>query len=167
MELQLIQSKIYIIRGQKVLMDKHLAEMYGIETKRLKEAVKRNFKRFPLDFMFQLTKEEYDALRSQFASLEIGRGKFSKYLPYVFTEQGVAMLSSVLNSEKAIEVNIYIMRSFVLMREFSITYDELAKRISALEMNYSDVYEALNFLIEKDKKSKVSVERTKLGYKIQ
>lgn len=117
MELQLIQSKIYIIRGQKVLMDKHLAEMYGIETKRLKEAVKRNFKRFPLvpiaiGIMFQLTKEESDSLRSQIASLEIGRGKFSKYLPYVFTEQGVAMLSSVLNSEKAIEVNIYIMRSF-------------------------------------------------------
>lgn len=83
MELQLIQSKIYVIRGQKVLMDKHLAEMYGIETKRLKEAVKRNFKRFPLDFMFQLTKDESDSVRSQFATLEIGRGKFSKYLPYV------------------------------------------------------------------------------------
>lgn len=165
MELQLIQNKIYEVRGQKVLLDNHLAEMYGIETKRLKEAVKRNFKRFPLDFMFQLTKEEYDSLRTQFASLETGRGKFTKYLPYVFTEQGVAMLSSVLNSDKAIEVNIYIMRSFVLMRQFSISYDELAKRISSLEINYSDVYEALNFLMEKDKKSKTLPERNYLGYK--
>jgi hypothetical protein len=115
--------------------------------------------------MFQLTKEEYDSLRTQFATLDFGRGKFAKYLPYVFTEQGVAMLSSVLNSEKAIEVNIFIMRSFVLMREFSISYDELAKRISELEINYSDVYEVLNYLVDKDKKDKVMGEGRKLGYK--
>lgn len=165
MELQLIQSKIYVIRGLKVLLDSDLALMYAIETKYLKRSVKNHFKRFPSDFMFQLTKDEYDILRCKNSTLEVGRGRYSKYLPYVFTEQGVAMLSSVLNSEKAIEVNIYIMRSFVLMRQFSITYDELAKRISALEMNYSDVYEALNFLMEKDKKSKALNERTQLGYK--
>lgn len=165
MELQLIQNKIYEVRGQQIMLDADLAILYRIETKRLKEAVKRNFKRFPLDFMFQLTKEEYDSLRSQFATLDTGRGKYSKYLPFVFTEQGVAMLSSVLHSDQAIEANIFIMRTFVLMRKFALTYEELAKRIEMLEGNYSDVYEALNFLMEKDKKKQHALERNQIGFR--
>ena len=102
MELQIIQNKIYEIRGYKVMLDFDLAEIYGVETKRLKEQVRRNIERFPDDFMFELTRDEYNSLRSQFATLEIGRGKYSKYLTFAFTEQGVAMLSTVLNSKLAI-----------------------------------------------------------------
>ena len=117
MELKPIQQKIYDIRGFKVMFDYDLALIYRTETKRLKEAVRRNIKRFPPDFMFELTKSEYDFLRSHFASLEGGRGKYSKYLPFAFTEQGVAMLSSVLNSETAIIANINIIRAFVAVRQ--------------------------------------------------
>ena len=117
MELQPIQNKIYEIRGYKVMLDFDLAEIYGTETKRLKEAVRRNIKRFPSDFMFEITRDEYNFLRTQFATLDIGRGKYSKYLPFAFTEQGVAMLSSVLNSEPAIAANINIMRAFIAVRQ--------------------------------------------------
>jgi len=102
---ELIASKIYLIRGIKVMLDKDLAGLYGVETKRLKEQVRRNIERFPQDFMFDLTKDEYQALRSQIATLK--RGQHSKYAPLAFTEHGVLMLSSVLNSERAIQVNIY------------------------------------------------------------
>lgn len=102
MELQIIQTKIFNIRGQMVMLDFDLAELYEVETKRMKEAVRRNMERFPSDFMFELTREEYKSLRTQFATLETGRGKFSKYLPFAFTEHGVAMLSGILNSPKAI-----------------------------------------------------------------
>ena len=112
MELQVIQNRIYEIRGQKVMLDFDLAELYGSETKRLKEAVRRNLKRFPVDFMFELTKEEFTSLRSQIASSNKRGGM--RYLPFAFTEQGVAMLSSVLNSESAIEINISIMRVLLL-----------------------------------------------------
>lgn len=115
MELQVIRSKIYEIRGQKVMLDFDLAEMYGTETKRLKEAVRRNFRRFPSDFMIELTKEEFERLRSQIASSNKRGG--TRYMPFAFTEQGVAMLSSVLNSEAAIEINISIMRAFVAVRQ--------------------------------------------------
>ena len=110
MELISVQNKIYTIRNQQVMLDFDSAEMYGVETKRLNEQVKRNIQRFPIDFMFQLTNNEFDSLRSQFATSKRG-GK--RYLPYVFTEQGVAMLSGILNSETAINVNIAIMRAFV------------------------------------------------------
>lgn len=114
----IIQSKIYEIRGQKVMLDFDLAELYGTEAKRLKASVRRNIKRFPFDFMFELTQEEYTSLRTKFSSLKNGgRGQHPKYLPYAFTEQGVAMLSSVLNSDTAIEVNINIMRAFVAVRQ--------------------------------------------------
>ena len=115
MELQVIQSKIYEIRGQKVMLDFDLAEMYGTETKRLKESVRRNIKRFPSDFMFELTKEEFATLRSQIATSNKRGG--TRYMPYAFTEPGVAMLSSVLNSEVAIEININIMRAFIAVRQ--------------------------------------------------
>lgn len=113
---QLIERKIYLIRGQKVMVDFDLAELYGVTTSRLNEQVTRNRKRFPEDFMFRLTKEESNSLRSHFAISKIGRGG-RRHLPYVFTEQGVAMLSTVLNSEQAIEVNISIMRAFVQLRQ--------------------------------------------------
>lgn len=111
-----IEPLIKIIRGQQVMLDRDLATLYGVETKRLNEQVKRNIKRFPEDFMFQLTKDE--CLRSQIATLNEGRGQHLKYMPYVFTENGVAMLSSILRSDTAIEVNIRIMRAFTSMRKF-------------------------------------------------
>ena len=113
-----IDSLIKVIRGQQVMLDRDLATLYGVETKRLNEQVKRNIKRFPEDFMFQLTKDE--CLRSQIATLNEGRGQHLKYMPYVFTENGVAMLSSVLRSDTAIEVNIRIMRAFTSMRHFLV-----------------------------------------------
>ena len=113
-----IEPLIKIIRGQQVMLDRDLATLYGVETKRLNEQVKRNIKRFPEDFMFQLTKDE--CLRSQIATLNEGRGQHLKYMPYVFTENGVAMLSSVLRSDTAIEVNIRIIRAFVSMRHFMV-----------------------------------------------
>jgi len=115
-ELQNIQNLIYEVRGVKVMLDKDLAELYHVTTGNLNKAVKRNIKRFPSDFMFQLTKEEWDSLRFQIGILEVGRGKYTKFLPYAFTEQGLAMLSGVLNSDIAIEVNISIMRAFVSLR---------------------------------------------------
>lgn len=114
-ELQLIQSKIYELRGQKVMLDFDLAEMYGTETKRLKKAVKRNSRRFPPDFMFELTKEEFERLRTQFATSNKRGG--TRYMPFAFLEPGVAMLSSVLNSDATIEVNIKIMRAFIAVRQ--------------------------------------------------
>lgn len=130
-----ITSKICLMRDEKVLLDSDLAELYGVETKQLKRSVRRNFDRFPKDFMFQLSREEYDSLRSQFGTLK--RGEHTKYLPYVFTEQGVAMLSSVLNNERAVKVNIAIMRAFVQMRKFLQSSEALAKKLADLEKETS------------------------------
>ena len=116
-ELQNIQSKIYEVRGVKVMLDKDLAELYQVTTGNLNKAVKRNIKRFPPDFMFQLNKEEWNSLRFQIGILEVGRGQYTKFLPHAFTEQGLAMLSGVLNSDIAINVNISIMRAFVSLRQ--------------------------------------------------
>ena len=133
------------------MLDFDLAELYEVETKRLKEAIRRNIERFPSDFMFELTRQEYNSLRTQFASLENGRGKYSKFNPYAFTEQGVAMLSGVLNSKKAVEVNISIMRAFVLTRQYFSNYEDLKKHIAKLErkinQKFKDVFEVLNFLL--------------------
>lgn len=133
---EIIERQIYLIRSQKVMLDSDLAKLYGVPIKRLNEQVRRNLKRFPVDFMFQLTKEESDSLRSQIASLKIGRGEHRKYLPYAFTENGVAMLSSVLNSERAIDVNIQIMRTFTKLREMLLTHKDLQKKIEELERKY-------------------------------
>lgn len=145
-----ITSKIFFLRGEKVLIDNDLAELYGVETKRLKEAVNRNITRFPEDFMFQLTRDEYNSLRSQFASLK--RGQHSKYLSYAFTEQGVAMLSSVLNSERAVQVNIAIMRAFVQMRMFLQSSAALAKKLNELEKEtkkkFAKQQEQIKFIFE-------------------
>ena len=130
---EIILEKIYVIRRQKAMLDKDLAEMYGVEVKRLNEAVKRNSTRFPEDFMFQLSKDEDDALRSQFATLK--RGGHSKYFPYVFTEQGVAMLSSILNSETAIQVNIQIIRLFTKMKQLILDNKDLWMKIERIEQH--------------------------------
>lgn len=129
MDLTVIQSKIHEIRGCKIMLDVDLAEMYGVETKRLKESVRRNLNRFPSDFMFELTQYEWQSLRTQFASSNKGG---IRYLPFAFTEQGIAMLSSLLNSEMAITVNINIMRAFVTVRNYLYQYAELSKEICEL-----------------------------------
>ena len=128
-----IVEKIYIIRGQKVMLDRDLAEMYGVEVKRLNQAVKRNSSRFPEDFMFRLTSEENNLLRSQIVTLE--KGKYSKYSPFAFTEQGVAMLSSVLNSEIAIQVNIQIIRLFTKMKQLILDNKDLWMKIEKIEQH--------------------------------
>jgi hypothetical protein len=128
-----ITQSILVFRGHKVLLDTDLAELYGVPTKVLLQAVRRNQERFPEDFMIQLTAAEWAALRSRIVTLETGRGQHRKYLPYAFTEQGVAMLSSVLNSARAIAVNIEIMRAFVKLRELLTSNKELARRFDQLE----------------------------------
>lgn len=157
-----ITNKIYFIRGLKVMLDRDLAELYGVETKVLKQAVRRNIKRFPDDFMFELTQKEEISLRSQIVTLE-GKGKHSKYLSMVFTEQGVAMLSSVLKSERAIQVNILIMRAFNSLRQMLATHEELKNKVEAMEAKYDKqfriVFEAIKQLLETEKKP-----RRKIGF---
>jgi len=147
-----IESLIYEIRGQKVMLDRDLAKMYGVETKVLNQAVKRNMKRFPEDFMFQLTPEEYDILKSQFVTSSWGG---TRKLPYVFTEQGLAMLSGLLNSDVAIKVNIAIMRTFVTIRNhlyttqrFTAELEAIKAKLELLERNDEDNLEAINDLSE-------------------
>jgi len=138
-----IEHLILWVRGCKVILDSNLAELYGVPTFRLNEQVKRNLKRFPSDFMFHLTAEEAESLRSHFAILKPGRGKHRKYLPYVFTEQGVAMLSGVLNSDRAIHVNIEIMRAFVRLRQLLSSNKELARKLAELEKKYDSQFKAV------------------------
>ncbi len=154
MVVESIAAKIFKVRCKKVMFNSDLARLYGVTTKRLNEQVRRNIKRFPIDFMFQLTREEFDSLRSQNASLKDGaeivskRGKHSKYLPFVFTEQGVAMLSSVLKSDRAIQVNILIMRAFVRLKEALVNYDKLVLKIDGLEKKYSGHDEKIRVIFE-------------------
>jgi len=153
---EVIEQKIFWIRGKKVMLDVDLAQLYGVPTKRLNEQVRRNIKRFPEDFMFQLTWEEAKFLRSQFATLK--RGEHIKYLPRAFTEQGIAMLSSVLNSERAIGVNIAIMRAFVKMRQLLEKHKGLLRKIEEMEKKYDYqfkvVFEAIRSIIKEEEKPK-------------
>jgi hypothetical protein len=146
-----IERAILLIRRQRVMLDTDLAALYGVETRVLVQAVKRNLERFPEDFMFQLNKEETDFLTSQIVTLKRGRGQHRKYLPYVFTEQGVAMLSSVLRSPRAIHVNIEIMRAFIRLRQMLASNVELARKLDALERKYDAqfkvVFEAIRQLM--------------------
>ena len=162
MDLQIIQSKIYTIRGYKVMLDFDLAELYQTETKILKRAVKRNIARFPPDFMFTLTGEEFTNLRCQIGTSSWGG---SRYEPFAFTQEGIAMLSGVLRSDVAVQVNISIMRAFVLMRQMIINYEEILKRIEELEEStdaqFSEIYQALPRLLSKQEKDK---ERRPIGY---
>jgi hypothetical protein len=168
MELELIKKSILEIRGRRVILDYELAKIYEVGTRVQKQAVRRNIERFPEDFMFELTKNEWDFQRSQIVMLENGKGKYPKYLPFEFTERGVAMLSAVLNSQKAIETSIHIMRAFVLLRQFALTYHELSEQLQALEQRYdqkfSDVEEVLKYLLQKDNRIKSQEERKRLGY---
>ena len=161
MELEVIQNKIFEIRGSKVMLDFDLALLYNVETKVFKQSVRRNINRFPEDFMFELTEIEFNSLRSQIVTSNRGG---VRYMPFAFTEQGIAMLSSVLNSEKAIEVNISIIRAFVTFRQFSLTYNELKDRIGEIEKQFPDIYKALNYLVDKDALAKNNEERNKIGY---
>ena len=131
--LETITHHILLLRGQKVLLDTDLATLYDVPTKRFNEQVRRNLERFPADFMFQLTEEEWAALRSQFATLKIGRGQHRKYLPYAFTEHGAIMAATILNSPRATEVSVYVVRAFVRLREVLASNVELAKRLDDLE----------------------------------
>ena len=162
MEILPIYQKIHQIRGKKVMLDFDLAAMYGTETRILKLAVRRNPERFPPDFMFELTKDEFQSLRSQ--SVISNRGGM-RYFPFAFTEQGVAMLSTVLNSPKAIAVNIAIMRAFVAMREYAMTYTELAQRLGELEIRFEDVELALTLLMQERKTKKEWEKRDLIGFK--
>lgn len=162
MVLEVIQNKIFEIRGCKVMLDFDLALLYNVENKALKQSIRRNINRFPSDFMFELTEFEFESLRSQIVTSNRGG---VRYMPFAFTEQGIAMLSSVLNSEKAIEINISIIRAFVTMRQFTLSYSELKTRIEEIENQFPDIYKALNYLVDKDKIGNSSKERTKIGYK--
>ena len=158
-----IASKIYLIRSVKVMLDRNLAELYGVETKVLKQAVRRNIDRFPKDFMFELTKDEFENLRSQIVTSSWGG---TRYFPMAFTEQGVAMLSSVLNSKRAIQVNIQIMRAFTRLRQMLSTHEELKKKIEAMERKYDEnfriVFDAIKQLLDIDEKP-----RKKIGFTVK
>jgi hypothetical protein len=143
-----IQHKIFEIRGQKVMLDFDLAQLYEIETKVLKQSIRRNLNRFPSDFMFELTPDEFTSLRSQIVTSSWGG---TRYLPFAFTEHGVTMLASILNSDKAININIQIVRAFITLRNWALNYKELADKIAQLENDndkkFADIYEALNYLV--------------------
>ena len=167
MQIEAIQTKIYEIRGLKVMLDYDLAELYEVQTKNLNLAVKRNLKRFPYDFMFQLSANEWESLRLQIETSK-GRGG-TRYLPYAFTEQGVSMLSGILNSDKAIDVNISIMRAFVFIRQYALTHKDLTAKLHELENKYDtqfkDVYDAISYLLAKDKTDTNQKQRKRIGYK--
>jgi hypothetical protein len=169
MELQTIQSKIYEVRGQRIMFDFDLAELYGTETKYLKRTVRANTQRFPPDFMFELTHEEWDILRCNFSTSNQRGG--TRYMPFAFTEQGVSMLSSVLNSDKAIEMNIAIMRAFVFIRQYALTHKDLTDKIKELEKRYdqqfTDVYDAINYLLQKDKLQTEQHDRKRIGFNVE
>ena len=167
MDLQIIQNNIFEVRGCRVMLDYHLAELYQVETRALKQAVKRNIERFPSDFMFVLTQEEANLLLSIGVSQNVipPDYNFGVAMPMAFTEQGVAMLSSVLRSKVAIEVNISIMRAFVLMRQMAIGYEELSRRIEELEVStdaqFNELYQALTQLLSQSQQQK---ERRPIGF---
>ena len=156
-----IEGSIYLIRGRKAMLDRDLAELYGVETRTLVQAVKRNIERFPEDFMFQLNKEEFDIWRSQIVMSNPSAKMSLRRQPYAFTEQGVAMLSSVLRSKRAIQVNVQIMRTFVRLRQMLSSNEELARRLTALERKYDkrfkDVFDALRQLMMPPEKPSRSI----------
>ena len=169
MQTTTIQSKIYEIRGIKVMLDFDLASLYQVPTKSLNLAVKRNLRRFPEDFMFQLEKTEWESLRFQFETSKSRGGR--RYLPYVFTEQGVSMLSSIINSDIAIDMNIKIMRTFVYMRQFALSHLELSMKLKELEEKYdqkfNDITYAIEFLLQRDQKKSEQNDRKRIGYKLE
>ena len=168
MDISILQAKIHEFRGQKVILDFDLALLYKVETRVLNQAVKRNSQRFPDDLMFQLTLEEFEYMSSQFVMRSPSK-RPKTALPFAFTEQGIAMLSGILNSDIAINVNIAIMRTFVMIRKFAIEHKEFNSKLLEIESKYdkqfSDIYEALNFLIKRDESQTVQKVRKQIGYK--
>jgi hypothetical protein len=169
MQPPVIERKTYEARGLAIMLDFDLAELYETENKYLKRAVRANIRRFPTDFMFELTKDEWESLRCNFCTSNKKGG--TRYMPFAFTEQGVAMLSGILNSDKAIDVNIAIMRAFVLTRQYAMKDRELMVRMNELETKYNkqfnDVYDAINFLLQKDKQKVSQDQRKRIGFKNQ
>ncbi len=167
MEIEILQQKIYEIRGQRVMLDYDLAELYEVETRVLNQAVKRNLDVFPLDFMFQLTLEEWTFMSSQYVMTSSNKRPKS-YLPSVFTEHGVAMLSSILKSKKARETSILIVRAFIKLKEVAFHYIEIANQLKLLETQYNkqfdDIFEAINYLMKKENLAKQQIERKKIGF---
>ena len=183
--IQSIQNRIYEIRNERVMLDFDLAQLYEVETKILNQAVKRNIKRFPIDFMFQLTKDEYEylrfqieaseavnSLRSQIVTLKTGRGQHRKFMPYAFTEQGVAMLSGVLNSDKAINMNIAIMRAFVELRkvllkqnDLKIQLKEIKERLGEHDAQLNQIYDAMENLLDEKAAQRKWEDRERIGFK--
>jgi hypothetical protein len=166
MELTTIKNSIHEIRGKRVILDYELAKMYEVETRVLKQAVRRNSDRFPEDFMFELTEEEMKNLTSQFVMSSWGG---TRHGTFAFTEQGIAMLSSVLKSKLAIQINISIMRAFVVMRQWALNYHELAERLEELERSHGQRFDGieqmLNYFMQKDKQSTQQNQRKQVGYK--
>jgi hypothetical protein len=166
MEIEHIKNSILEIRGKKVILDFDLAKMYQLETKYLKRTVRNNLKRFPPDFMLELSLEEWEILRCNFSTSSWGG---SRYPPFAFTEQGVAMLSGLLNSDLAIQMNIAIMRAFVMIRQWALTYQELSDKLSDLEklhnQKFNDIDQVLKYLLQKDHSKTQQAQREQLGYK--
>lgn len=184
--IQSIQNRIYELRGERVMLDRDLAALYEVETKVFNQAVKRNIKRFPKDFMFQLTKAEWEglrfqiealeqqgnALRSQIVTLKTGRGQHSKYLPNAFTEQGVAMLSGILNSDRAINMNIAIMRAFVEVRRVLIKENDMREQLKQIkerlgehDTQLNQIYDAMENLLDEKTAQKKWEDRERIGFK--
>ena len=161
MQLSVIQNKIYEIRGQKVMLDYDLAEIYEVPTKVLKQAVKRNNERFPPDFMFTLTQKEFDSLRSQIVTSKRGG---TRYMPYAFTEQGVAMLSGVLRSPRAVAANVEIMRAFVRLRRMLASNEALSRKLDALERKYDTQFKAVFDAIRKLMQPDPPAVRRRIGF---
>lgn len=161
--IEIITNKIHFIRNQKVMLDYDLALLYEIETRVLKQAVRRNSIRFPEDFMFELTESEMESLVSQFVIPS--KSKFGGSKPFAFTEQGVAMLSSILNSEKAIYINIAIMRTFVVLRNSLLNLEEITQRVREIEKQFPDIHKILNHLMDKNQHITTTKDRPKIGYK--
>lgn len=161
--IEIIENKIYVFRGQKVMLDRDLAKLYGVQTKRFNEAVRRNIRRFPEDFSFRLTKDEFASLRSQIATSNRGG---QRYEPFVFTEQGIAMLSSVLNSEKAIAINIQIIRAFIYLRDMAIENSDLRLRLEYMEKNYDQQFRIIfNALQNPQQDNFIEEEQEPMGFK--
>jgi len=163
--IEAIVSKIIFLRGEKVLLDRDLAELYGVTTKVLKQAVRRNIKRFPSDFMFELSKEEFEHWRSQFVTSNSDKMGL-RYKPMAFTEQGVAMLSSVLKSERAIEVNIAIMRAFVRLRQLLASHEELAHKLEEMEKKYDDQFKVV-FEVIRQLMASPETPQKKIGFEVK
>jgi hypothetical protein len=160
---ELIVDKIYVVRDQKIMLDKDLALLFGVETKRLKEQVRRNINRFPSSFMFELTKEENNILRSQIATLQ--QNQHFRYPPFAFTEHGILMLSSILNSEIAIKMSVQIIETFVQLRKLANNYEEILSKIEKMESQYNEQFSEIYSVIKKLLSEPSPNDRTKIGYK--